>query len=301
VRITLIHNPGAGRQGKTQGRELEKLLERFGHKVRYHSSKEKGLRRVLKKDADLVAIAGGDGTVGKVARRMVGRGVPLAVLPSGTANNVARSLGLLGRHFEDLVRGWEEGRHVKLDIGTAVGPWGERDFIEGVGAGLFAELLTHEGSAAQQRRKKQKANPVEGALERLKDKAEHSEPIELRARLDGVDISGAYLLFEAVNLPYVGPNLHLAHDSKPGDGTFEVVMVGEAERPRLVHYLEHWQENRERLAMLPSQRGQRLQIEWTGFPLHIDDKLKPKEDGEPDEMAGLVEARIAHAVEFICP
>jgi diacylglycerol kinase family enzyme len=301
VRVTLIHNPGAGRQGAAQGRKLEKLLKRFGHEVRYHSSKEKGLRRVLKKDADLVAIAGGDGTVGKVARRMVGRGVPLAVLPSGTANNVARSLGLLGRHFEELVRGWDEGRRVKLDIGTAAGPWGERYFVEGVGAGLFADLLTHQGGKAEQRRKKLKVNPVENALQRLKEQAERAEPVEVRARLDGRDISGAYLMLEAVNLRYVGPNLHLAHDSQPGDGTFEVVMVGEAERPRLVHYLEHWQENRERLAMLPSQRGQRLQIEWTGFPLHIDDKLKPKEDGEPDEMAGLVEARIAHAVEFICP
>jgi len=76
-------------------------------------------------------------------------------------------------------------------------------------------------------------------------------------------------------------------------------MATEAERPRLLHYLEHWQANRERLAVPPSRRGQRLQIEWTGFSLHIDDRLQPSEDAEPDEVAGLVEARIAHAVEFI--
>src|SRR5262245_33223083 len=122
VRVTLIHNPGAGLQGTGDARRLEKLLRRFGHDVRYHSSKEKGLRRVLKKDADLVAVAGGDGTVGRVTRRMVGRGTPVAVLPSGTANNIARSLGLLGRHFEDLVQGWEEARRVKLDVGVAAGP-----------------------------------------------------------------------------------------------------------------------------------------------------------------------------------
>ena len=299
MRVTLIHNPAAGRQGAAQGRKLRKLLKRFGHEVRYHSSKDKGLRRVLKKDADLVAVAGGDGTVGKVARRMVGRGVPIAVLPAGTANNVARSLGVIGRPFEDLVRGWEEGRHVKLDVGSATGPWGERYFLEGVGAGLFADLLTRQGGAREQRRKKHKANPVEGALRRLKQRAATCEPVEVRARLDGRDISGRYLMLEAVNLRYVGPNLHLAHDSQPGDGTFHVVMVTEAERPRLVHYLEHWQDNRERLAMLPSQRGRRLQIEWTGFALHIDDKLKPVEDAAADEVAGLVEARIAHAVEFV--
>ena len=79
-------------------------------------------------------------------------------------------------------------------------------------------------------------------------------------------------------------------------------MVTEAERPRLLHYLEHWQENRERLAVLPSLRGRRLQIEWTGFELHIDDKLQPREDAKPEEMAGLVEARIdGAAVEFVVP
>ena len=301
MRVTLIHNPAAGREGAGDARKLEKLLRRFGHEVRYHSSREKGLRRVLKKDADVVAVAGGDGTVGRVTRRMVGRDVPLAVLPSGTANNVGRSLGLLGRSFEELVQGWEAARRVKLDVGIAAGPWGERYFLEGVGAGLFADLLTHKKSKQAQRRAKRKANPVEGALHRLKQAALECEPVDIRARLDGEDISGRYLLLEAVNLRYVGPNLHLAHDSQPGDGQFDVIMATEAERSRLVYYLEHWQENRERLAMLPSLRGKRLQIEWAGFPLHIDDKREPQEDAEPDQMAGLVEARIAHAVEFLVP
>jgi diacylglycerol kinase (ATP) len=301
VRVTLIHNPQSGRQAAGDARKLEKLLERFGHDVHYRSAKKKGLRRALKRDADLVAVAGGDGTVARVTRRMVGRGVPLTVLPLGTANNIARTLGLLERPFEDLLRGWEGARRVRLDVGTAIGPWGERHFVEGVGAGLFADALSRGGSKAQQNREKRKANPVEGAMRRLKEAAARCEPVDVRARLDGQDISGRYLLLEAVNLRYVGPNLHLAHDSQSGDGQFDVVMVTEAERARLLHYLEHWQQNRERLALLPALRGKRLQIEWTGFPLHIDDKLKPKEDADPDEVAGLVEARIAHAVEFLVP
>jgi diacylglycerol kinase family enzyme len=41
---------------------------------------------------DLVIAAGGDGTVGSVATQLAGSGVPLAILPMGTANDVARSL-----------------------------------------------------------------------------------------------------------------------------------------------------------------------------------------------------------------
>jgi diacylglycerol kinase (ATP) len=298
VRVTLIHNPGAGRQGVGDASKLRKFLSEAGHDVRYHSAKEDGWKRALKKPADLVVVAGGDGTVAKVTRRMVGRGIPVAVLPSGTANNIARTLGLLERPFEELVRGWERPRRAKLDVGIAAGPWGERYFVEGVGAGLFATLLANPAKKPVKKRK----GAVEAGLQRLKDQAEHCEPLELRAKLDGKDISGSYLLVEALNLAYVGPNLHLAHDSQPGDGQFDVVLVTEAERDRLVYYLEHWQENRERLAMLPTRRGRRLEIEWTGFALHIDDKLQPKAKAKPKEVAGLVEARIdGAAVEFLLP
>ena len=76
------------------------------------------------------------------------------------------------------------------------------------------------------------------------------------------------------------------HFSDPGDGQFDVVLITEAERDRLLYYLEHWQDNRDRLAILPTLRGRRLQIEWTGFALHIDDKLQPKPKAKPKEMAG---------------
>ena len=102
-------------------------------------------------------MAGGDGTVAGVTRRMVGRGVPVAILPSGTANNIARSLGLLKRPFEELVRGWRDARRVKLDVGIAYGPWGQRYFVEGLGAGLFAELLVR--SEQNQGRRRRRTRP----------------------------------------------------------------------------------------------------------------------------------------------
>jgi diacylglycerol kinase (ATP) len=300
VRVTLIHNPGAGGQGKGAARKLVKLLESAGHKARYQSSKEDDWKQALKKRADLVVVAGGDGTVGRVVRRMVGRGIPVTLLPSGTANNIARALGLVERPFEELVRGWDNARRVKLDVGITKGPWGERYFVEGVGAGLFANMLARPDKEAKNG--KRPASVVDGALRRLRDMAARCEPVEVAAKLDGKDISGRYLMLEAVNLPYVGPNLHLAPDSEPSDGRLDVVLVTEAERARLREYLDKWQDNPERLAVLPTLQGRRLQMEWTGFELHIDDKLQPKEKAKPKKMAGLVEARIeADAVEFLVP
>jgi diacylglycerol kinase family enzyme len=300
VRVTLIHNPSAGSSGNGDGRKLEGLLRRADHDVRYVSSKDDDWKRALKKTADLVVVAGGDGTVGRVIRRMVGRGVPVTVLPMGTANNIARTFGLLDRPFEELVQGWENARRIKLDLGVAKGPWGERYFIEGLGAGLFANLL------ARPKKKNAKGGSAEDvvvrALRRLQDMAVHGESVEVAAALDGKDISGRYLLFEAINLPYVGPNMFLAPNGKTGDGKLDVVLVTEDERARLMEYLNKWQDNRERLAVLPTQRGERLQLEWTGYELHIDDKLYPRKSDEPDQMAGVVEARIkTAAVELLVP
>ena len=277
---------------------LKKLLAEHGHEVRYQSAKEDGWKKALAKEADLVVVAGGDGTVGRVTRRMAGRGVPMALLPSGTANNIARTLGQLDRPFEELLRGWESARRVNLDVAVASGPWGERYFVEGLGIGLFAALLARSEIAQPKRRR----DPVEDALRRLQRQAASCEAIEVAARLDDEDISGRYLMLEALNLRYVGPNLHLAPESEPGDGLFDVVLVTEAERSRLVHYFEQWQENRERLSVLPSRKGRRLELEWTGVELHIDDKLRPKTSAKPKEMAGLVEARVGgETAEFLVP
>lgn len=305
MRVTLIHNPGAGRADQRSAKELVRLLEEAGHAVRYQSAKDEDWPEALEKRADVVAVAGGDGTVASVTRHMVRRGVPMAILPSGTANNIARSLGLLRKPFEVLARGWRDARRVRLDVGIASGPWGERYFVEGLGAGLFAGLLvrSEENQAKREEERKKAKRParvVDNALRRLKEAARTAEPVEIAAQLDGVDISGNYLLFEAVNLPYIGPNLYIAPDNRAGDGQLEVVLVPEAQRGRLVRYLDHWQENRERLSLLPSRRGRHLQIEWTGFALHIDDKLRPKKKAKPDDIAGLVDVRVdGAAVEFL--
>jgi diacylglycerol kinase (ATP) len=176
-------------------------------------------------------------------------------------------------------------------------------FLEGLGVGLFARLLASgSGDEVKKSKTKQPKAKVDDALERLKKSAQKAKPIALKAALDGKDISGKYLLLEALSIPYVGASLFLAPESKPGDGQLDVVLVSEAERDRLVQYLSTWQENRERLAVLPSHQGKRLTIEWTGFDVHIDDELWPSEDEEPPSPPARIEARIESAnVEFLVP
>jgi diacylglycerol kinase family enzyme len=295
VRITLIHNPKAGKQARGSRDKLVKLLRSAGHEVRYQSSKDDAWADALEDPGELVVVAGGDGTVSRVAKRMVGRGIPVSLLPTGTANNIARTIGIVDLPFEEIVRAWRNPRRIKLDVGVVDAPWGKRYFVEGVGVGLFVRLLS-----GRKPDKKVAGDAVARGLRRLAQVARRCPAIALNASLDGKDISGRFVLLEAVNLLYVGPNLFLAPDSQPGDGHFDVVLVSEAERARLLEYLSKWQENRERLAVLPSHRGERLRIEWTGFSVHIDDKLWPKKKDKLPQPPATIEARIeGKGVEFL--
>jgi diacylglycerol kinase family enzyme len=301
VRVTLIHNPGAGKHGKEELDKLLELIREAGHEVRYQSARDDDWVKALDQPADLVAVAGGDGTVSRVAKRLVGRGIALAPLPAGTANNISTTLGLVGRPLEELVRGWKDARRMKLDVGVAQGPWGRRYFVEGFGVGLFAHTIPLVDSSPELQKIEQPKDKVVFALQKLKDRLDHSPVVSLEAALDGEDVSGDYVMFEALNIPYVGPNLFLAPDSKPGDGQFDLVMVTEAERERLGQYLLHWQENKARLAVLPSRQGRELRIEWTGFRVHLDDEFWPEDESEA-EGSGVIEVRIqAAAVEVLAP
>ncbi|HEX6265661.1 MAG TPA: diacylglycerol kinase family protein, partial [Burkholderiales bacterium] len=165
---------------------MVRLLEEEGHDVRSISSQD-DWKPALAQPADVVAVAGGDGTVARVAKAMVGRGIPIAPLPAGTANNIARTLGLIDRPWEELVRAWPHARRVKLDVASARGPWGEQYFIEGVGAGLFACLLGSSDPARKLAALKQPAERVAHALEILRKRATDCKAIAISASLDGRD------------------------------------------------------------------------------------------------------------------
>ncbi|HEX5477335.1 MAG TPA: diacylglycerol kinase family protein, partial [Burkholderiales bacterium] len=233
MRVALIHNPGAGTQARGDIERMLEMVREAGHEVRYQSCLDEHWSQALEEPCDLVAVAAGDGSVSRVARRMAGRAVPITVLPAGTANNISRTLGLIERPWEELVRGWEGARRVKLDVGLAAGPWGERSFIEGVGAGLFAGTLPDADASRTLANLGRRDAKVAYALQMLKDRVDACTVLPIQATLDGKDLSGEYLLLEALNIPSVGPNLFLAPDSAPGDGQLDVIMAGAEERERL--------------------------------------------------------------------
>jgi diacylglycerol kinase (ATP) len=272
----LMHNPTAG-HGQYAKDDLLALLKKNGYEVRYQSTKEDDYALALEEPAELVIVAGGDGTVGKVARQHK-QDIPIALLPLGTANNITRGLGITSSP-EELVRGWQSAQRQAFTIGLAKGPWGELQFLEAVGVGLFPQVMKAlpKRKEALQLRFRNAEEEVHFDRLFLKETLEAYQEKHWQVTLDGHDLSGRYLLVEAMNIPSIGPNLRLAPDANPEDAFLEVVLVGEEEREDLLQYLNERLAGNESLLTLPTRKVKRLQLVCKASEAHVDDEVWPEE------------------------
>ena len=139
-RATLIHNQKAGNRRHCRS-DLVELLEHAGYRVDYFSAKECDLAEVAGRPADLVVVAGGDGTVGKVVAVAMPEAPPIAILPLGTANNIATSLGIAGP-LGDIVASWAARKTRPFYPASVSGPWGTRRLSEGIGFGAVEQAMS---------------------------------------------------------------------------------------------------------------------------------------------------------------
>jgi diacylglycerol kinase (ATP) len=280
LRVTLLHNPNAGDSPTTAG-ELESILSDAGYQVRYQST-EKDWRSALDDPGDLVVVAGGDGTVAKVARAMADTDIPLAVLPFGTANNIGKALGVFG-DVHELVERWRDGPGTALDVGVVSGPFGEQRFVESVGGGVFAELI-RRGREEVTQSPAIVGRETDRALQLLRVILADATPAEWAIELDGDDVSGSYVAVEAMNIGFAGPNIPLAADADLGDGELDLVLLRDEDRERVLAYVVGRLESAS--ALMPSlvvRRGRRVRlVPPPGWPIRIDDELV---EPEPDRKA----------------
>ena len=279
MRITLMHNPKAG-DAEHGRKQLMAALAKAGHHVNYQSTKKGDYKKGLKKPTDLVLAAGGDGTVVKVACRLIDTGIPLSVLPLGTANNLARSLGFVASP-EEIIARLQDGEKRAFDIGVARGPWGKWYFFEAVGGGLFADYLRAakgEGKKNKKLSKEQEMTRHVSLLQRML----HDYPARWwKIDIDGEDISDRYILWEAMNIRSVGPALYLASHAATKDGQLDFVCAREADRSLLMEHLAARLAEKKLKFPLPIRKFRQLRIVWRGSTLHLDDEPWPRKKEKP--------------------
>ena len=146
----LIVNPTAG--GGRAMRKLEearRVFRKGGIETELQSTTAAGeatamARRAVEESREMVIVCGGDGTVNEVVNGLACSQVPLAVLPAGTANVLAKELSLpwnLPRAAAKIV----DAPYRRIALGLAIpekSSWEPRYFLSVAGAGADGALVS---------------------------------------------------------------------------------------------------------------------------------------------------------------
>lgn len=144
ARLLLIGNPSASSVTPRAKVVIAKALG-ADHDVTVAATSRRGHATRLAQGAvadgyEVVVALGGDGTLNEVANGMAGSAVPLGVLPGGSTNVFARTIGMANNPIEatgELLSALEAGSTRRIGLGTVNG----RYFLFHVGMGLDAEVV----------------------------------------------------------------------------------------------------------------------------------------------------------------
>src|SRR5680860_1252998 len=232
----VIHNPSAGNAAHEK-EEIMEIVRKAGYTAEYISMENRTDWENFDSDkVDTIFLAGGDGTVHKLAKalleKMKDKSVPIHLLPLGTANNIARTLQIsrvLECHAVSKERSIQS-----FDCGRIIGLPNKELFIESIGFGVFPDLIYEMERNTD---KKAPSDEIKQAIQVLSDIVKKIKPQKATIKTDGITIQGKFLLVELMNIQYLGPNIKFAPHANPGDGYFELSMIPEKSRKAFGHYL----------------------------------------------------------------
>ena len=183
----------------------------------------------LREGADLVVVGGGDGTVREVAHVLSGTGVPLGILPLGTANLFAHNLGLRTRDLPLAVSRALHGTPRPVDVGVASwrpvdhgiveAPTPEQTFL--VMAGIGHDAATVLATRPEYKRRL-------GWLAYLAAGSRHllSAPLAMRVSVDGLPLRRVRVwCFLAANAGNIPGGITVFPDANPDDGVLDTLEV----------------------------------------------------------------------------
>lgn len=217
MRLLLLANP---RSGAGDAEAVSGELRSLGADVTGAPIEE--AERAPATGIERVAVAGGDGSIGPAAELAARAGVPLAVIPTGTANDFARALGLPGT-LEEACRLAVEGTRTRL---MELGRMGERPFVNVVSAGL------PPAAAAEAHDWKPRLGPLAYALGAVRA-ALRSDPVACRVTCDGAELfdGDAWQVTVACTGSFgAGSSV----DADPHDGRLHAVVVRAGSRAGLL-------------------------------------------------------------------
>ena len=266
-RVAVIYNPVAGFRQRGRLRGFLKHLRARGHDVVLRRTEGPGHATNIAAEldvatVDVVVAAGGDGTINEVANGLIGRPIPMAIAPLGTANVFAFELGL-GLKLKRAAEMPSQGRVAEIYPALA----GARGFLLMVSAGPDARVVAEVNSKLK--RIIGKMAYVMAAVREIVRNAETT----ITVTVDGhTHQAGLAIVTHASH--YAGPFV-ISPDTRLGDDSISVVLLKGTSRWALVRYGFALLTNR--VAKLPDAtllRARRGRIDGpVGEPIQSDGDL----------------------------
>ena len=189
--------------------EVELLIE-----VVSSSAEATRAARRATEEAEIVVAVGGDGTVSDVATGIFGSNAALGIVPAGSTNIVARSLGIPARPSAALALLHGPQRLRSIDVGRSE----DRSFVHLAGAGFDAELFKSASPAWKRRLGWVAYLPAAVAAVRL-------PPSEVRIETDGAVLEvRSQLILIANGGSAVVPQFHIFPGIAVDDGWLDVLV-----------------------------------------------------------------------------
>jgi len=233
-RCCFIVNPtaGHGRAAKTWKR-IEPLATTLGgYGVRFTERPRHGealARQAAQEGYDRVIALGGDGTLNEVGNGLVGTGVAMAVVPTGTGNDWVRTVGI-PLDAEEATRIAYQGPAVPMDIGHAIG---YRYFFNIAGIGFDAEVSRRVNDYGPVIKAIGGTLPsllgIVGTLMRFG--GDH-----VRVQIDAEQIEISRMLLMAVGIArYYGGGMKILPEAIIDDGLFDIAWGEDLSRMELIN------------------------------------------------------------------
>lgn len=220
MRFKIIINPVAGR-GKAQ-RELatvQRVLRKTGLEADLVLTQGPGeaqqlARRAAEEGWDAVVAGGGDGTVGEVINGLVGTKAALGIIPLGTGNDLAHSLGI-PRRVDQATALLAKARVTSIDVGA------DTDGYFGIILGLgFPTLVMDYVNTHSSRLRGSWA--ILGGILSVVSKL---EAFPMRIETAQYSFEGKFNSVFILNTPYTGGGLYMSPGARFDDGLFDIVLI----------------------------------------------------------------------------
>ncbi len=166
-------------------------------------------------DARVVIAVGGDGTVAEVASALIGQGIPLAILPGGSTNIIARELRIPTQAVDGARLIFGPHRVRRIDAGYSE----RRVFLHMAGGGFDSRLFARSNSAWK--RKIGWLAYLPSAVRTLMDR-----PVAVRVTVDGTEVHARSPMVLVANGKSVAhPRMKLARGISKADGVLDVFII----------------------------------------------------------------------------